>query len=301
MSAPQLHPRPIIPFAVATAGIALFSTMDALMKGLSLAIGTYNALLWRTLAGAAIGGAVFLLRRSPRPSRAAMRFHLIRGAMSSVMAMTFFWGLARVPMAQAIALAFVAPLIALYLAAVLLKERIERAAILASLLGFAGVVVILAGQARAELGREALLGSISILVSAGLYGWNIILMRQQAQLAGPVEIAFFTALIMTLCFVLAAPFLAVPPPAEQLPAILAAAALAFGSLMLLSWAYARAEAQRLAPVEYTGFLWAAIFGWLVFAEPIQPLTLVGAAMIVVACWAATRPHSAPMPAVEPGA
>jgi S-adenosylmethionine uptake transporter len=301
MSAPHLHPRPIIPFAVATAGIALFSIMDALMKGLSLAIGTYNALLWRTLAGAALGGAVFFLRRSPRPARAALRFHLIRGIMGSVMAMTFFWGLARVPMAQAIALAFVAPLIALYLAAVLLKERIERAAILASLLGFAGVVVILAGQAQAELGREALLGSISILVSAALYGWNIILMRQQAQVAGPVEIAFFTALIMTLCFLAAAPFLAVPPPPAQLPAILAAAALAFGSLMLLSWAYARAEAQRLAPVEYTGFLWAAIFGWLLFAEPVQPLTLIGAAMIVGACWVATRPSRAPMPAVEAGA
>jgi hypothetical protein len=79
MSASQLHPRPIIPFGVATLGIALFSTMDALMKGLSLAIGTYNALLWRTLAGAAIGGAVFFLRRSPRPGRAALRVHLIRG------------------------------------------------------------------------------------------------------------------------------------------------------------------------------------------------------------------------------
>jgi S-adenosylmethionine uptake transporter len=286
---------------VATAGIALFSAMDALMKGLSLAIGTYNALLWRTLAGALIGGAVYFLRRSPSPGRAALRVHLIRGIMGSVMAMTFFWGLARVPMAQAIALAFVAPLIALYLAAVLLEERIERSAILASLLGFAGVVVILAGQAQSNLGREALLGSLAILVSAGLYGWNIILMRQQAQLAGPVEIAFFTALIMALCFILAAPFLAAPPPPAQLPAILAAAALAFGSLMLLSWAYARAEAQRLAPVEYTGFLWAAIFGWLVFAEPIQPLTLVGAAMIVLACWFATRPSRAPMPAVEAGA
>jgi S-adenosylmethionine uptake transporter len=291
----------MIPFAVATLGIALFSVMDALMKILSLAIGTYNALLWRTLAGAAIGGAVYFALRSPRPGRAAMRVHLIRGIMGSVMAFAFFWGLARVPMAQAIALAFVAPLIALYLAAVMLKERIERAAILASLLGFAGVVVILAGQAQADLGREALLGSIAILGSAALYAWNIILMRQQAQLAGPVEIAFFTALIMVACFALAAPFLAVPPPVEQLPAILGAAALAFGSLILLSWAYARAEAQRLAPVEYTGFIWAAIFGFLIFAEPVQPLTLVGAAMIVVACWAATRPHTAPMPAVEAGA
>ena len=301
MSAPQLHPRPAIPFAVATLGIALFSGMDALMKGLSLAIGTYNALLWRTLAGAVIGGAVYFLTRSPRPGRAALRVHLIRGTMGSVMALTFFWGLARVPMAQAIALAFVAPLIALYLAAVLLKEKIERAAILASLLGFAGVVVILAGQAQADMGRDALLGSASILVSAGLYGWNIILMRQQAQLAGPVEIAFFMALIMVACFALGAPFLAEPPPLDQLPAIVGSAWLAFGSLLLLSWAYARAEAQRLAPVEYTGFVWAAIFGFLIFAEPVPPFTLAGAAMIVVACWVATRPSRTPMPAVEAGA
>jgi S-adenosylmethionine uptake transporter len=301
MALPGPSQSPTVPFAVAALGIALFSAMDALMKGLSLALGTYNALLWRTLAGAAIGGAVFLLRRSPRPGRAALRVHLIRGTMGSVMALLFFWGLARVPMAQAIALAFVAPLIALYLAAALLKERIERSAILASLLGFAGVVVILAGQAQAELGHEALVGSIAILGSAGLYAWNIILMRQQAQLAGPVEIAFFTALVMAACFAVAAPFLATPPPPAQLPAVVVAALLAFGSLMLLSWAYARAEAQRLAPVEYTGFIWAVIFGWLIFAEPVQPLTLVGAAMIVAACWAATRPHAAPLPAVEAGA
>ena len=301
MSASPQHPQPALPFAVAALGIALFSTMDALMKGLSLAIGTYNALLWRTLAGAAIGGAVFFLRRSPRPGGAALKVHLVRGTMGSVMALTFFWGLARVPMAQAIALAFVAPLIALYLAAVLLKERIERRAIIASLLGFAGVVVILAGQAQAELGREALLGSLSILASAGLYAWNIILMRQQAQLAGPVEIAFFTALVMAVCFAAAAPFLAAPPPASQWPAIVGAAALAFGSLILLSWAYARAEAQTLAPVEYTGFLWAAIFGWMIFAEPVRPLTLAGAAMIVAACWIAARPRPQPLPAVEAGA
>jgi len=119
-------------FAVATLGIASFSGMDAVMKALTLAIGTYNAMLWRVLVGAAIAGALWLAFRSPRPSRAAMRIHLIRGLMSSAMAILFFWGLARVPLAQGVALAFVAPLIALYLAALLLEERIERRAIYAS-------------------------------------------------------------------------------------------------------------------------------------------------------------------------
>jgi len=225
-----------------------------------------------------------------------MRFHLIRGIMSSVMAILFFWGLARVPMAQAIALAFVAPLIALYLAAILLKEKIERRAILASVLGFAGVIVIFSGQAEADLGPEAFQGSISILCSAALYAYNIILMRRQAQLAGPMEVAFFMSLIMTTCFLVVAPVWAEIPPAEYLPGIVGAALLAFVSLMLLSWAYARAEAQHLAPVEYTSFIWAAILGFLIFRESVLPLTLVGAAMIIVACLIAASRR--PVPVVD---
>jgi len=67
-----------------------------------------------------------------------------------------------------------------------------------------------------------------------------------------------------------------------------AALLAFASLMLLAWAYARAEAQHLAPTEYSGFVWAAFYGWIVFAEPVQPFTLGGAALIVFACLIAAR-------------
>lgn len=291
---------PAIPFAVATVGIAFFSAMDAVMKALAIAIGAYNAVFWRVLVGAAVGGIVFFALRSPRPSRVAMRVHLIRGILSSFMALLFFWGLARVPLAQGVALAFVAPLIALYLAAILLKERIERRAILASLLGFAGVLVILSAQAEADLGPEAFRGALAILASAVLYAYNIILMRQQALVAKPVEVAFMTGLIVTCCYLLAAPFFAEIPPRAELPSILAAALLGFGSLMLLSWAYARAEAQHLAPVEYTAFVWAALLGVLFFAEPVRPLTLVGAAMIVAACILAARRRPAPVPDVEAG-
>jgi S-adenosylmethionine uptake transporter len=259
------------------------------MKHLALALGTYNALLWRTGTGALIAAAFFFGRRTAWPERPAMKVHLTRGLLGVPMALLFFWGLARVPLAQAIALAFVAPLIALYLAAILLGETIERRAIFASLLGFAGVVVIFAGQADAELGRAAFWGSVAILASAGLYAYNIILMRRQALLAQPVEVAFFTSGLMAASFLLAAPFLAEVPAAGHWPAIVGAALLAFASLLLLSWAYARAEAQHLAPVEYTSFIWAAILGAIVFGEKVLAATLVGAAMIVVACLiAATR-------------
>ena len=281
-------PNALAAFAVATLGIAVFSAMDAVMKGLSLALGAYNALVWRSFAGVAISGVLFLATRTAWPARSVMRVHLIRGSVSAVMAIAFFWGLARVPMAQAVALTFIAPLIALFLAAVLLKEHVGRTAIIASLLAIVGVGVILIGQARAEMGAEAFHGTLAILLSAVCYAYNIVLMRQQAQVAGPIEIAFFQSLIVATLFSLALPLFGALPALVHLPAIIGSAALATISLLLLSWAYARGQASYLAPTEYTSFLWAALFGFLVFGETVSPFTLAGAALIITGCVIAAR-------------
>jgi len=42
----------------------------------------------------------------------------------------------------------------------------------------------------------------------------------------------------------------------------------------------------LVPLEYSGFLWAALFGWLLFAEALQVPVLMGAVLIVAGCWIA---------------
>ena len=72
------------------------------------------------------------------------------------------------------------------------------------------------------------------------------------------------------------------------------ATLASVSLVLLSWAYARAEASYLVPVEYSAFLWAALIGWAVFGEAVRPATLTGAALIVAGCVYAARNRPAPV-------
>lgn len=286
---------PLIAFAVAALGIAIFSSMDALMKGLVIGLGAYNALTWRMLAGVAASGIPYALSRPRWPARAVLQIHVVRGLVSAVMAFLFFWGLGRVPMAQAIALAFIAPIIALFLAALILKERITRLTIIATAMAFAGVVVILWGQARAELGPDAFWGAIAILVSAVCYAWNIILMRQQSLVAGPGEVAFFQTLIVTLVYLFAAPWLLVVPPLADAPALILSAVLATASLFLLSWAYRHAEASYLAPTEYTGFLWATLWGWVVFGEHVSLFTVAGAALIVGGCiLAAGRRDHAPV-------
>ena len=295
---PRAHP-PLIAFAVGVLGIALFSGMDAVMKGLVLAIGTLTTMFWRNLVGIGLSGMLYLPRRNGWPARKVMSVHLQRGIVSTAMGFLFFWGIGRVPLAQAIALAFIAPLIALFLAAVFLKEKVGPRTVAASLIAFAGVAIILFGQAQADLGREALIGSLAILVSAVLYAINIILMRQQALVADPLEITFFQSLIVTALLALAIPLVGVTlPPPDQWPWLLLAAILAISSMLLLAWAYARANASYLATTEYTAFLWAALFGWLVFAEPLSLLTLAGAALIVAGCILAARKPADANPQLE---
>jgi S-adenosylmethionine uptake transporter len=273
--------------------------MDAVMKGLVLAIGSYTTLFWRSLAGILMSGTLFAASNPRRPERRTMRIHATRGLLGSVMAATFFWGLARVPLAQAIALAFIAPLIALYLAAAILKETVGPRLVGASLIAFGGVIVILVGQAQADLGRDALLGSIAILCSAGCYAVNIILMRQQSLAALPIEASFFQSLFMALGLMMAAPVLGVSlPPMDRVPMILLAAFLATTSLLLLSWAYARAQASYLATTEYTSFLWAALFGWVFFNERVSPFTVAGAAAIIGGCLLAARTPQEADPSLE---
>ena len=282
----------LVPFAAGAAGIALFSVMDATMKGASLAVGVYTALLLRCVIGTVLTLPLWMLTGGRWPERPVLKVHLIRSAVAAVMATLFFWGLVRIPIAEAIALSFISPLIALYLASALLGETIGRRAIGASVLGLAGVVVIAFAQGSAAAQRDPL-GIGAVLVSAVFYAWNLILQRQQAQAAGPAEVAFFQNAAVGLILVAAAPWLFARPDLPTLGWIAAAAVLATVSLMLLSWAYGRAEAQALLPLEYTAFIWAALFGWLWFDERVTFATLGGAALIVAACLIGARQPSLP--------
>ena len=289
-----------LPFAVCCLGVALFSVMDTAMKGLSLSIGLYNALLWRAVTGTLLGLILMLVTRQRWPALAVLRIHMVRGVVVAFMALLFFWAIMRLPLAEAIALSFIAPLIALYLAALLLGEAVGRRAIGASLLGLVGVAVILSGRLQGHYAADALLGVMAVLGSAVLFAWNLILQRQQAQRASPIEVAFFQHLVMLGVFVLAAPVWAVVPPLHAVPLVLLAATLAFTSLAALAWAYARAEAQRLIPIEYSAFLWAAVMGWLAFGERLTVTTVAGALLIVAACLIAARSKRVELAHVEAG-
>ncbi|MCJ2180629.1 DMT family transporter [Novosphingobium album (ex Hu et al. 2023)] len=280
---------PWLPVLSVVAGIGTFSAMDAAIKGASIATGVFTALLLRNVFGTVLTVPLWLAVGCPLPSRAVLKVHATRSAMTAAMATLFFYGLVRIPLAEGIAISFIAPIVALYFASVMLGEKIRPQAITASLLGVIGVVVI--GWGRFGSGTyspDAIRGTVAILCSAMFYAVNLVYQRKQALLAGPVEIALFQNGIVALIFLCFSPWFAVWPDAMSLRVILLGAALATSALLFLSWGYARAEAQVLVPVEYTGFLWAALFGWLFFGESVEPATLAGAMLIVLGCWIATK-------------
>ncbi|BDI62001.1 DMT family transporter [Qipengyuania nanhaisediminis] len=281
--------RRLAPFAAAALGIGFLSLMDAFMKQAALATGAYTATVLRSFVGAALIAPFWLWRWPGWPKRAVLNLHVERGIISAFMALSFFFALTKLPLAEAIAISFVAPLIALYFAHLFLGEEIRREAILASILGLAGTLVIVGGRiGQGALDRDAALGLASLMFSALLYAYNFIVIRRQSQRAGPVEIATFHSGIGGLVLLLFAPFLGtVPEPASLMP-IAAAGALTVAGALAIAWAYARAEAQALVPIEYSGFLWASLFGWAFFREPVALPTIAGAVLIVSGCWLATR-------------
>lgn len=279
----------ILPFIAAFLAVAALSLMDAVMKSAALAAGVYTATLLRALIGAAIIAPVWAMREFRVPAAPVLRLHLERGLVSAFMALTFFFALTKLPIAEAIAISFVAPLIALYFAMALLGEVVQPRAIIASVLGFLGTLVIIGGRiGQGALDRDAALGLGAVLFSALLYAYNFIVIRKQSQLAGPLEVATFHSGVGGLVLLVFAPFFWITPGTAALGAITAGAALTVIAAMALAWAYARAETQALVPIEYSGFLWASLFGWAFFDEAVTLTTIAGTALIVAGCWLATR-------------
>ena len=281
--------HPVKAFAVALAAVAVLSIMDAVMKHLVLVIGIIAVSVWRAVANFTIAAVIYLPSRNGWPDRAILKIHVWRSVIITVMAFLFFWGIGRVPLAQAIALTFIAPLIALLLAALVLHEKIGSRSIAGSLVAFGGVLVIVFGQARGGQDHDLLMGTLAILGSALCYAVNIVLMRHQALAAKPFEINFFQCLTILAIWIVALPFVGLPHwPGLQWLWVAVAATLSTSGTLLFAWAYARGEASYLAATEYSGFLWAALCGWLIFHEKVSAYTLGGAVLIVGGCLVAAR-------------
>jgi S-adenosylmethionine uptake transporter len=126
-----------------------------------------------------------------------------------------------------------------------------------------------------------------VLVSAFFFSIAMVLLRERAQKDGAPIVGLMTSLVPGVILLTPTALFATPPVLETWPFFLLMGALAAVFMYLMAQAYARAEAQQLAPIHYTELIWATVIGYVIFHEIPRVEIYLGAALIVGAClWAA---------------
>jgi drug/metabolite transporter (DMT)-like permease len=271
------------PVVMAALGVAILSCMDAAMKEVSSAYPIGQVVGLRYASGAAFALLAFAILGGTRPTLEAVKRNLVRAVVILLTAVTFFTALARLPLAVAIALTFMAPLLMALLGRLILKEPIAARALAAIAIGFLGVIVIARGQQVSQSQSFDLLGISAALACAFFYALSLVLMRKQSAKDSALTIVTLSNI---LALALMSPIVAVqwqPPTLGHLGAFALAGLLGTCGHLCMAWAYSRAHAGRLGIMEYTAFLWGALFGYAFFAEVPTVWTFGGAAMIILAC------------------
>ncbi len=268
----------------------LLTLMDACIKSLTPHYPTFQIAFMRFVMGSIFAIALFAWSRPSWPTRDAIRYNALRTILVVVTGLSFFFALGKLALAEAMALSFVSPLFMALFGVLLLGERFDAKMGIALAAGIAGMSVIVSGRlgTGGAISTDTLLGAGAVLVSAMTYALAMVMLRARAQVDPLPTIVLFQNAGPAI--LLAIPAFAVwqPPTVPHLALFLLIGALGVGGHTLLTNAFARAEAARLAPVHYVILVWGIFFGFVFFAEIPTFWTLAGAALIVVATLVARK-------------
>lgn len=272
--------------AAAALAAACFIGMDSTAKLLGERYGTTQVTFLRFATGALFAVPLWLWRRTPMPARPQWRWHALRSGLLLVALLTWFYALKQLPLVQAVGVGYTAPLFIALLAMWALHERPSRWIWAALAMGALGVCVALWPELSSTHlpGSDARLwGMAAAGVSAVTYAGVVVVARHQAQHDALWTILLVQNLLPLLVLAVPMAWLWQPMPATDIPILLLMGALATGGMLCITWAFSHIEASRAAPVEYTGLVWAALLGFLVFGEVPTVWSLSSAALIMVGC------------------
>lgn len=267
----------------AIAGEGVLTLMDTLVKDQTSRYALMQVTFLRFLFGALFATAVVAAVRPRFPGPDALRFHAARAFLSVFTASTFFYGLSKLPIAEAMALGFLSPLFMVAFGVLLLKEKFDAKIGMGLAAGIAGMIIIVSGQlSGAAYSLDALKGACAIVVSAVLYALVVIMLRARANVDPISVIVFLQSAIPAAILAIPAWYVWQPLSRADAGRFAIVGALAILGHTLIANAFKRAEAARLAPVHYTILLWGIVYGYLFFGDVPALATLAGAALIAVA-------------------
>lgn len=240
--------------------------------------------------------------------------HLLRGAIGVCSMFCNFVALARLPLPDATALNYAAPLVTTLFAALVLSERVGVHRWAAACIGLGGVVVILWPQLASGAlvaiftsGRETsatAVGAAFALAGATTSGIAMVQLRRLTRTEGSGAIVFYFSVWSALMGLVSSLALGWVWPDPHVAGLLVATGFAGGvGQILLTESYRNADASLIAPFEYTTILWALAIGFLAFGDLPSVWTILGGAIVIgssaaVLLWERARgghrPHAGTM-------
>ena len=249
-------------------------SMHTFIRDLTADLHPFEVAFFRNLFGAPI--AMYLIYRYGwgiyRTER--IRSHLIRSVGHVFAMMMFFLGLSMTPLATANALAFAAPLFAAALAMLVLGEVFRWQRWAALLFGFAGTLIILRpGFVQLDT------GPLLILASSFIWGSILVLIKSLGRNDAAPTIVVYMVTLMTPLSLVPALFVWSWPTLEQLAMMVIMGLIGTAGHLTLTQALRLADTAVVVPVDFFKLVWAALLGYLIFAEVPDIFTWVGGIMI----------------------
>lgn len=212
----------------------------------------------------------------------SVRNHAVRGIVGSCAMGLGFAGLKYLPLPEVTAIRFVTPILMVVLAALILGERFRFVRIAAVMLGFVGVIIIVAPRLSVGLGSTEALGVLLTLGSACLAAFAQVFVKGMAGKESTTAIVFWFSATSTLLSLVTIPFGWVWPNGYELTLLIGAGIVGGLGQVLLTSSYRFAEAGVLAPFTYVSILWSVLIGYVWFSEVPTLGMLVGAALVICA-------------------
>jgi drug/metabolite transporter (DMT)-like permease len=215
------------------------------------------------------GGLTSLLRVRPG-------LQLLRGAFGFLTALCYFQALADLPLADALAVSFSAPMFVALLSRPLLGEAVSRRSWTVIIGGFIGVLVVVR-PGMGGLGPGAAYASAAALFYA-LHGLTL---RRLGHSDGATATTILGSLVIGLIALPVAAFVWVTPSSADLPIVVGVAFLGATGGLAMSAAYRHAPAAVLAPLDYTAMVWAVLLGAVLFGDIPGPPVVIGSIIIIL--------------------
>ena len=253
-----------------------FAAADAQAKFLTSSFHSMQ-IAWARQLGLFAGLFVYLAIEGPSLFRTAHPvLQVLRGMIAVISATTFIFALGYVPLADAVAVSFVAPFLVTLFGALILREKVGIRRISAVTVGFIGTLIVI------RPGSGALHPAVFLVVlAAAAFAARQIVSRYLAASDRTSTTVAYTACSAILILTIPLPFYWRTPQGFQEFAFLAGMAICAGAgELLVIRALQVAHAIVLAPVHYTLIVWGTFYGWLLFGQFPDGWTWLGTAIIV---------------------